>query len=206
MTKDLDLTKLQVLKFAQSAACLEGRESMQRFHRLMAERTSSLEGQDDGFECPSAQVLSHDDGEWVDWRLEGFCDPLDPHAANGLDGKAGFKLQAHALIQMTCQRCLGLSIQTLDVLRTFRFVRDEQTALAMDDESEDEFLVHCTAFDALELMEDELIMALPLVPLHESCPVPLMQQLNKMSSSELQKEEERPHPFAALSVLKSKKP
>ena len=85
MTKELDLTKLQVLKFAQSAACLEGRESMQRFRRLMAERTSSLEGLDAGIECPSAQVLSHDDGEWVNWSLEGFCDPLDAHAANGLE-------------------------------------------------------------------------------------------------------------------------
>jgi len=205
MTKDVDLTKLQVLKFAQSATRLEGRESMLRFDRLMAEQTSSLEGQDVGVENLQDQILTQGEGEWVAWSLEGFCDPLDPHAMHGLEAKAGFKLAAHALIQMTCQRCLGLSIQRLDVLRTFRFVRDEQTALAMDGESEDEFLVTCSAFDVLGLMEDELLMALPLVPLHESCPVPLTQQLSKISSLESPKEEERPHPFAALSVLKSKK-
>jgi uncharacterized protein len=75
----------------------------------------------------------------------------------------------------------------------------------MDDESEDEFLVLSNAFDVLELMEEELIMALPLVPLHEQCPVPLAQQLLDKFSSEAQFEEERPNPFAVLSALKSKK-
>jgi hypothetical protein len=41
--------------------------------------------------------------------------------------------------------------------------------------------------------------------LHELCPVPLTQQLGQIATTEAQNEEERPHPFAALSVLKSKK-
>jgi uncharacterized protein len=205
MTKDFDLTKLQVLKFAQSAGHEQGRERMERLHRLMAEQKNSLNGQDALMDNPASQVLQAELGKWVDWSLAGFCDPQGPHAASSLDAKAGFILQAHALIQLTCQRCLGLSIQKLDVHRTFRFVRDEQTAMALDDESDDEFLVLSNAFDVLELIEDELIMALPLVPLHELCPVPLTQQLGQIATTEAQNEEERPHPFAALSVLKSKK-
>jgi uncharacterized protein len=106
---------------------------------------------------------------------------------------------------MTCQRCLGLCVQALEVDRTFRFVRDEQMALEMDDASDDEFLVLSNAFDVLELMEEELIMALPLVPVHDQCPVPLTQQLLNKSSIEEEFEEKRPNPFAVLSALKTKK-
>ncbi|MFC3217232.1 hypothetical protein [Comamonas sp. JC664] len=48
---------------------------------------------------------------------------------------------------------------------------DEATAAALDDESEEDVLVLAPQIDALELIEDELLMALPMVPMHEVCPV-----------------------------------
>ena len=48
---------------------------------------------------------------------------------------------------------------------------------------------------------DELLLALPLVPMHEVCPVPV-----RMSAGELPDlpEEKKPNPFAALSALKGR--
>ncbi len=205
MSKDLDLTKLQVLKFAQSQTHAHGREPLERFARLMLEQAHALEGQNASLELEPSKERPVPEQAWVDWRLEGFFDPLDPNVPTAVDAKAGFKLEVHAAIKMTCQRCLGVCLQRLDVNRTFRFVRDEQIALAMDDASEDEFLVLSSAFDALELIEDELIMALPLVPLHVQCPVPLIQQVDHKSSLEIEFESKRPNPFEVLSVLKTKK-
>jgi len=48
--------------------------------------------------------------------------------------------------------------------RDFRFVPDEATAMAEDDEAEEDLLVLSGEFDLLALVEDELLMDLPLVP------------------------------------------
>ncbi len=54
--------------------------------------------------------------------------------------------------------------------RSFRFVADEDTAAALDDEAEEDVLALSRSFDLLALVEDELLMALPVVPRHEVCP------------------------------------
>jgi hypothetical protein len=54
-------------------------------------------------------------------------------------------------------------------------------------------------FDALALVEDELIMALPFVPRHEICPEAVVMAV---SDPEVDAAQERPHPFAALAGLK----
>ena len=105
---------------------------------------------------------------------------------------------------MTCQRCLAPVDVPLEVDREFRFVADEATAEALDDESEEDLLAMSREFDLRELIEDELLMALPLVPRHEECPAPV-----QMASSDEDFEEasaEKPNPFAALAALKTGKP
>ena len=43
------------------------------------------------------------------------------------------------------------------------------SAEAEDDQAEEDLLVATPSFDALTLIEDELILALPLVPRHDDC-------------------------------------
>ncbi len=57
------------------------------------------------------------------------------------------------------------------------------------------------ALDLRELIEDELLLALPIVPRHEVCPVPLVAPAD---AAELV--EEKPNPFAALAALKRSGP
>jgi uncharacterized protein len=55
-------------------------------------------------------------------------------------------------------------------------------------------------FDLLAVLEDELLMALPLVPMHDECPVaPVLQAGEDDLADEAS---EKPNPFALLSQLK----
>ena len=82
--------------------------------------------------------------------------------------------------------------------RKFRFVRSEEEAERLDEMSEVDVLVLSPKLDGLELLEDELILALPLVPRHEPvCPNPL-----PLPVDELELEEPAPNPFAALAALR----
>ena len=79
-------------------------------------------------------------------------------------------LQVQATFPMQCQRCMGPVDVPLQVDQWFRFVADEATAEALDDEVEEDLLAISREFDLHELIEDELLMALPVVPRHEGVP------------------------------------
>ena len=59
--------------------------------------------------------------------------------------------------------------------RSIRFVHGADLAQQLDEESEEDVLALSAALDLRELIEDELILALPLVPRHDVCPQPLPQ-------------------------------
>jgi uncharacterized protein len=82
--------------------------------------------------------------------------------------------------------------QTVTIDRWFRLVADEATALAQDDDSEEDLLALSASFDAVGLLEDELLLALPLILQHPDCQPPTSPALV----------DDLPHPFAALAALK----
>ncbi len=110
-------------------------------------------------------------------------------------------LQADAEVPQTCQRCLSPYAQPVEVDRWFRFVASEEVALTEDDASEEDLLVFEPRLDLVALLEDELLMELPLVPMHEQCPEPVRMSAGELPASV---EEEKPHPFAALASLKAR--
>ncbi|MDT4859347.1 hypothetical protein FQZ97_938540 [compost metagenome] len=52
------------------------------------------------------------------------------------------------------------------------------------------------------MLEDELLMELPLVPLHETCPVPVVMSTSDPMTGLEDGEPERKNPFAGLAKLK----
>ena len=113
---------------------------------------------------------------------------------------AWLHLQASTSLPLSCQRCLGPVMVTLEIDQWYRFVASEEIAMAEDDHSEEDLLVMEPQFDLLAVLEDELLMALPLVPMHDQCPVAPM-----MSAGETELPEqsaEKPNPFAVLAKLK----
>ncbi len=93
----------------------------------------------------------------------------------------------------------------LSVDRWFRFAATAEEAERLDDELDDDVLLVSTAFDLRDLTEDELLLGLPLVPRHETCPHPLipidgLDELSPGSTSEPLAPglEPRRSPFAGL--------
>ena len=111
-------------------------------------------------------------------------------------------LTASAVLPLTCQRCLGSVELPVSFDRSFRFVENEELAAVLDEDSEEDVLALSKDFDLLELVEDELILALPAVPKHDVCPVPVVLQV--ADAEFVDAPVEKPNPFAALEQLKKK--
>ena len=169
-----DPRKLDVVAAAAEGLVLEGSWPLAGFSRL-------LEG--------AAQ-----DGK-VHWSIRGQRRPVP-----GGEPEIWLHLAAQARLWRDCQRCLQPVALDLDVARALRFVADEATAEAMDAESEDDVLATPRSLDLHALVEDELLLALPLVPMHDQCPAPL-----PMSTGAIDDEaaaEPAPRPFAVLAGMK----
>ena len=142
----------------------------------------------------------------VSWQAQGERHPLPAG-----EPEIWLALQASAPVWLTCQRCLQPLTLSLTLDRRLRFVQGESQAEAMDAELEDDVLALPRWLDLRELIEDELLLALPLVPRHDTCPQPLPVAVGQ---SEERGEDpgaepwpddvpDQPHPFAVLQALKS---
>lgn len=134
----------------------------------------------------------------VRWRARGEMRT----SASGGSQDVWLHLEADALVPLTCQRCLASVETPLVVNRWFRFVADEATAEAQDDDCEEDLLAIEPKPNLLDVLEDELLMELPLVPMHETCPA-VISLAPSMPADEMGEDSPpRKHPFAALAKLK----
>ncbi len=171
--------RLDVRAFAQAGQKRSGTEPLSAFARLMKETGGR------GAENP------------VRWSAQGEL------RHQGLPTAAAWlHLQVQASLPLTCQRCLGEVAVPLEVDRSFRFVADEATADAQDEESEEDLLVASEDFDLHALVEDELILELPLIPSHDQCPAPLAGGTAVPAAEESEDPPKKPSPFAVLAQLK----
>jgi len=175
MQNPKNLHSLDVKAFAKAQMHVEGETPLVEFARLAED-------------C-SGEVTGH-----VSWSAQGALDPDQ----SGKDA-AWLHLEAKATVPLTCQRCLHPVPMALLIEQDFRFVADEATALAEDDESEEDLLVLEDSFDLMALIEDELLMSLPLVPMHPVC---LSEQVPTSPEEEAAMSEAKPNPFAVLASLK----
>lgn len=112
-------------------------------------------------------LLANADGE-VRWQASAR---RERRVEGGDDTYLGLAIQA--TLQVPCVRCLGPVAVDVDDRREFLLVADEETAERLDDpESELEVVAADTPFRLAELVEDELILAVPPLPRHEACELP----------------------------------
>jgi uncharacterized protein len=172
--------RLDVRAFAQTGAPLASHTPLSKYERL----TLDLIGQNDEFNKKTVQ-----------WTAQGELRPK-PGAADDV----WLHLHVQAALPMTCQRCLASADINVDIDQWFRFVADEKIALEQDETSDEDLLVMSRAFNLHSLIEDELLMALPIVPAHEVCPTPV-----KLASTDEDFKAaltQKPNAFAALGSLK----
>ncbi len=176
MEKEFAPVRLDIRAFAQSPGPLVGREPLARFARITAECHGPV------------------DALAVVWSARGEIraeqTPLE---------QIWLHLHAEVPVPLACQRCLDVVDVRLQVDRTFRFVADEDTAAAQDDDSDEDLLVLGDDFNLHELIEDELVLALPMIARHASCPGATAAPQPDFGVAVAG----RPNPFAALAELKS---
>lgn len=178
MDKTFDPRHLDMGAFAQASAQIQGEQALNRWPRLLQEQWGDAPGE----------------AEAVRWLLQGQMTPV-----TGAAPQVGLTVRAEVNLRMQCQRCLTPVLMPILAERDFVFVADEATAEAMDEDSEADVLVISRDFDALALIEDELILSLPLVPRHAVCPETLP---DAAADADFASASEQPHPFAKLAALK----
>jgi uncharacterized protein len=135
-------------------------------------------------------ALLCDTGGEVDYRLQGS---VDTH------GNMGLELTLRARVGVICQRCLGAMELPLEVHNRFRLIDREpewSAETAEIDAGEDDEIVASATLDVAALIEDELLLALPLAPRHEHCNVAGGKSENAGSNGG------RETPFGVLARLK----
>lgn len=172
-----------------AAWCKAGREAQGMVERAVLPRLAEAEAPAPDGVAPA-----------VAWTARGQV-----RSPVGREPEIRLHLQASTSVWLTCQRCLEPVSQVLTVDRVFRFVRDETLAEQLDEQTEDEDVLALPArLDLVELLEDELILAMPLVPMHERCPVDVAGWMAAGEAATAAEDE--PHPFAALAALRTKPP
>ena len=183
--KPADPRRLDLRSLARQGAEVDGRLPLAGLQRLAKSVEPAVEGAAEGVTG----------GEDVAWSARGELRPV-----KGAEAQVWLHLAAQAQVRLVCQRCLTPLTEPLAVARSFLFVPDEEEATRLDEEMNDDVLVLPRFFDVLELLEDELILALPIVPRHEVCPDGLPLRADDSAADEA--ENVAPHPFAALAALK----
>lgn len=124
----------------------------------------------------------------------------------GVDEQGTFYARGHLTtqVQMTCQRCMKPVMVPVEADVALGFVAGDDQArnLAPDYEP---YMVGNDSVTLAELVEDELILALPIVALHEdkACE-PILERLHA-EADQSDQAQVKPNPFAVLSGLKGKK-
>jgi uncharacterized protein len=157
--------KLDVWRFSREGGFLEGQVPLAALPRL-------------------ADLLAGNAGT-VTFRLEG---------AQGERGQARLRLVVSGTLSLVCQRCLAplSEILAIDSLLELVAADSEPSQEELEDDSLDFLPVPLGGKMVLvDLIEDEILLALPVVPRHSDCSPPAS-AAGKMP----------PHPFAALSLLK----
>lgn len=180
MAKDFDPHRLDVRRFAEEGAQLDGADRLPHYRRLLAETEGA------GAERE------------VRWSARG-----ELRNPEHVQPEIWLHLQAAADLPLTCQRCLAPVDVPLRADRSFRFVADEATAASEDDAAEEDLLALSRSFDLVELVEDELLMEVPVAPRHAVCPEPVKMSVADPAFEAAQGHKE--HPFAILGRLKAGK-
>jgi uncharacterized protein len=123
----------------------------------------------------------------IEYEVRGARDERNrPHLA----------LAASGVLHLQCQRCLGLLEYDLDIANTLLLVpRGAEPDEDLEDPDAPDMIEASTELDVVGLIEDEVLLSLPLAPRHAegTCESRLQGSMEPTG---------KPNPFADLAVLK----
>ena len=115
-------------------------------------------------------------------------------------GIAFVLIQAEATLPLICQRTLERFEQPVKIEQRLGLIRDEREESSLPSGYEPVLLPEDARLHPAELIEDELILAVPVVPVKPGSEAVEADWPETAKEAE----DERPNPFAALSALKRK--
>ena len=180
MKQESPPTHLDVKAFAHSASAIVGHDLLSKYERLMHE----------------TQGLVAD--RMLNWSARGELRMAEADAQ-----QVWLHLTVDVSLPLTCQRCLSPVDMKVAVERSFRFCDSEEAAEAQDAQAEEDVLALSRDFSLPGLIEDEVLMALPVVPRHETCPVEVKLAVSDPGFDTALIEER--NPFAVLAKLQGGK-
>lgn len=170
---------LSLFDFARNGGVLQGHADWRTMPRLKA----MLSGPQEDLPPPA-------------WSLRGYL-----RERMGLRPQPMVCLQVKAQLPLVCQRCLQDMLHPIEEKVDFRLVADEPELTQAELEAEDEALAATEPVDVLELIEDQLLLALPIVPMHDHCPPGAEPAAIDAADAGA---DDRQHPFAGLRELMDK--
>ena len=131
-----------------------------------------------------ADQLEQTDGE-LDFRVSGSI---------GAEGEPMLVLEVSGQLSLRCQRCLKPLDYRLEIVQEYELRKDlDEGSLTQEDMEDDsrDFLEASRSLDVVSLIEDEVLLALPVVPRHDACDLPGQEHGPKAAS-----------PFGVLLAIK----
>ena len=181
MKQEAPPVEIDVALFAQAQGVLGGQDWLSNYPRLMTESCGH-----------GAERLVH-------WHARGDL----RSDATGVP-QVWLHLTLELSLPLTCQRCIGPVDVAVAVNRWFRFVESEQVAEEQDPDVPEDLLVLSSEFNLHDLIEDEVLLALPVVARHETCPVAVRLAVADAGFEEAAAEKR--NPFSVLADWKKSQP
>jgi uncharacterized protein len=194
----LDPHALDLFEFARSGRQAAGAVHLSQLPRMLAEVPAG---------APDRDTV-------ITWQAEGFTEPEVQDDGTQAD-QPYLRLALHGPVWLECQRCVTPYEQAFDVDMVYRIMKTEEEAEAipLDENDEIDVIVGSNRFDLVDLIEEELLLSIPLVPTHEVCPAvhdslvsgasgPAANAGQDEASAQDASADGKPHPFAALGALK----
>jgi uncharacterized protein len=137
------------------SAAAPGRGKFEAFH--LASERGALAGELDAAALARVADRLVEDGAPLRWRIEGTSDAA---------GRPAIALSLEGELPLECQRCLGVYRWPVDQRTKVLLARDEAELAALDGDSELEVVLAAAPLDPADLVEDELVLAMPFAPRH----------------------------------------
>ncbi len=115
-------------------------------------------------------------------------------ALNG-NGKPILRVSVQGLIKLRCQRCLGELGHVLDLRADLLLAENEKELSAFDEDEKIDGILAEPDLDVLALIEDEIILSLPVSPRHSQSECAIRDRLNADTAA-------KNSSFAALAALR----
>jgi uncharacterized protein len=195
MTQPIDLRELDLFAFCRKGESAAGEVATRDLPRILAETAA---------DAPASAP-----DEMFAYKASGFMREEAAEPGAPVTQRLFLDLDVDGRVWLDCQRCLQVYAEPIGTSMRFEVMASEETADAapMDDDEID-VIVGSKRFSLLELIEDEVLLALPVAPKHAVCPA-VHESLVTGTDGEVEpeappEEEKRPSPFAALAGLKTK--